>query len=312
METDISIFNANSNRWDSEVLLHSVLSFFKSLFCTQRLKYPLNVLHYYISHKVSCYFSEDNSPVVNETKPQTTSTTLRPTSTAPPRPTTPRPFVPRPTTRRLYTNKPTTTSTTRKPEPVTPEIPPGAIPIDVDAAHGPRDPFVVEKEKDPQGSVAINTADIPKDAWTNVIGVDRNPENRTENRPEYPAEIPHRPNTRPDSISNRPDNRPNSPDNHSNKPDRPNNRHHRPQYRPDNRSERPDNRPNGPDYKPQRPDRKPETPDRKPENKPEKPNSSQDDNIDLNQLLHCINGYEENEKGDCVGKSEKNWCSNIF
>ncbi|XP_026317325.1 uncharacterized protein LOC113228275 [Hyposmocoma kahamanoa] len=250
---------------------------------------------------VHFYPDEDNSSSMDETKPEITSATLRPTTLHPPRATTRR-FVPKSTTRRLYTNKPTTTSSTRKPEPVIPEIRPGVVPIEVDAANKPKDPFVVEKEKDPEGSVAINTAEIPKDTWTNVIGIDRKPENRPENRQED-----FKPTTRPDSRPNRPDNRFNSPDNRFNRPDGPYIRPHIPEYRPvtpGSRSERPDSKPNRPIYKPGRPNSKPETPGRQPESKHEKPNSTQDDNVGLNDLLHCINGYEKNEKGECVDIDE--------
>ncbi|XP_072945885.1 uncharacterized protein [Epargyreus clarus] len=119
-------------------------------------------------------------------RPTTTSSTTTTTTTTPrPQPTRPRyPYYPRPppTNRRPpYTNRPERPLPTLPTTPVTeatvpprrpytpkpPELPP--YPVEV-AVPTPTDTHTVERDRNPDGSYDINTRDIPKDRWTNVIG----------------------------------------------------------------------------------------------------------------------------------------------
>lgn len=107
-------------------------------------------------------------------KPSTTSTT---TSTTPP-PTTTSSTTPKPTIPRRYpyyprpNYRPRTTTSTAAPRrpfnyptypPRRPEYP--FTPTEV-TVNGPRDPFVVTAERQPDGGYGINTSDIPKDTWS--------------------------------------------------------------------------------------------------------------------------------------------------
>nr|WBB28751.1 fibrillin 2-like protein [Yponomeuta cagnagella] len=112
------------------------------------------------------------APMTTEapTTPEPSTTTLKPTTKPP---TTPVPFTPPPTTPRLYnpyprpfTNQPPierpwrlrpTEATTEKPE-----LPEATIPA-------PTEVNVIETESS-NGTYSLDTGDIPKDTWTNVIG----------------------------------------------------------------------------------------------------------------------------------------------
>ncbi|XP_049881665.1 fibulin-1-like isoform X2 [Pectinophora gossypiella] len=88
-----------------------------------------------------------------------------------------RPDSNRPDSNRPEYTRPQTrpTTSTRRPDPVTPRRPPyrrPEPPREV-TVQPPEDPVTVEKEKDPEGTYDIDTSDIPKDRWTNVIGRDR-------------------------------------------------------------------------------------------------------------------------------------------
>ncbi|CAG5037639.1 unnamed protein product [Parnassius apollo] len=113
--------------------------------------------------------------------PSTTSTTTRTTRVWPPsRPGGYNPYYPRyliPTTRRTpYTIPPVrptrpTTPESRRPE-IRPRRPETLNPVEVTVPN-PTNVVTIEKEKEADGSYGLNASEIPKDKWSNVIGVNK-------------------------------------------------------------------------------------------------------------------------------------------
>ncbi|XP_061724505.1 fibrillin-1-like isoform X2 [Cydia pomonella] len=126
--------------------------------------------------------STTTTSTTTTTTPKPTPT-LKPTTT--PRPPPPRPYRPPPTqydpfgrpNTRPYTNRPRPNPTNpTPPETTTPNREGSRRPenrLPNSNVRPPTTPEVVEKEKNPDGGVELDTSEIPKDKWTNVIGKDK-------------------------------------------------------------------------------------------------------------------------------------------